>query len=270
MNKFEVKDMELKQIIVGLTIGLILGAGVGYSFNSTDDASNINTLDSKLQSEYYQLEKDYNKLLAKLSQLENEVSTKESQIIQLSNELALKDSKITELEAEINQYLELLPPPPPEEGEPGSSRLFPADLNEEITCIYDRSSKMYAAAVTVLEIIRGEEAWRILYETNSVWNDEPPSGYEYVLAKIRFKLIKMPDGVNYYSLTRAEFEAVSENGVVYDYDPFLVPPQPDISADLYEGATHIGWTAFLVEISDKKPVMSFQRDDGKAWFKLYS
>ena len=66
------------------------------------------------------------------------------------------------------------------------------------------------------------------------------------------------------------FEVVSADGVVYDYELFLIEPTPDITADLYPGATHTGWIAFMVDESDLEPLLVFRRDHGGAWFKIYS
>ena len=49
--------------------------------------------------------------------------------------------------------------------------------------------------------------------------------------------------------------------------------EPELDAELYRGATHIGWAVFKVYVDDDSPVLTFgrQRDGSNGiWMKLYS
>jgi len=254
-----------------LIVGLIFGAGIGYLFSGdTTGGAALDLNDyNRLQSQHDQLLSDYDDVTSENTQLNSQLSTKESTIRGLQNTISAKESQISQLEDDIEEYLEMLPPPPPDEGEPGSSRNFPADRNVEITYEFEDWYQTYTCTVEFIELIRGEQAWTILEETNSVWNEEPAEGYEYILAKVSFKLLTIPSDEDDYSLSKMDFDVVSADGVVYDSSFMLIEPTPDISADLYPGATHEGWAGFLVEKTDTKPLLVFRRDHGGAWFKLY-
>jgi len=127
----------------------------------------------------------------------------------------------------------------------------------------------YKAEISVKEIIRGEEAWKMIKEAN-MFNGEAPDGYEYVLAKIYFKLLNINEGQS-YRLSDAWFDLVSSDGKKYDYAS-VVEPNPSLNAELYKGASHEGWAAFLVKKDDKAPKLVFGRKydgSGGIWFKAY-
>jgi hypothetical protein len=151
----------------------------------------------------------------------------------------------------------------------GYSRTNPAPIGMTLTTQFESLDDTYTAEVTMVQVIRGQEAWNLVYDAN-MFNDPPPSGYEYVLAKIRFHYISCtptPDKkFDWYY-----YDVVSSEGVEID-DPFLVEPEPRLSA-VYPGATTEGWLGLQVEIGDPAPVLTFGTDWGgttsRTWFKLY-
>ncbi|SHE89321.1 protein of unknown function [Caldanaerobius fijiensis DSM 17918] len=152
-------------------------------------------------------------------------------------------------------------------GEIGYSINNPASINTPLIIDYDFLLDKYKAKVTVTDIIRGEEAWKMVENAN-MFNEPPKDGYEYLLAKIKFELI---DAQNAYDLSQASFKLVSEKGKVYD-TPLIVAPDPSIDTSLYKGASHEGWVAFQVEKTDLHPVITFGRKydgSGGIWFKAY-
>lgn len=149
---------------------------------------------------------------------------------------------------------------------PDNSRTNPIPMGEvwevKVDDWYDGSKRYEIGMVDA--IVDGEVAWQMIKDTN-MFNDPPPLGKKYVLAKFYYKLIdseKESINVNYL-----DFEAVSENGVVYDY-PSVVVPEPELWVDLYKGGAYEGWAAFLVEENDN-PVIVWQRDhDDELWFQF--
>lgn len=113
-------------------------------------------------------------------------------------------------------------------------------------------------------ITDGNVAWQMIKEAN-MFNDPAPVGKKYILAKFYYKLIDTENSsvnVNYLNL-----DAVSKNGVVYDFHSVVVP-EPELWVDLYKGGEYQGWAAFLVEDNDD-PLIVWQREqDDELWFEL--
>jgi len=58
--------------------------------------------------------------------------------------------------------------------------------------------------------------------------------------------------------------------IVYAYQ--IVNNNLKINAELYEGATHEGWAAFIVKKDDKTPKIAYGRNydgSGGIWFRAY-
>lgn len=145
----------------------------------------------------------------------------------------------------------------------------PAPLNTSQVVEVENILQKYKAEVAIKDIIRGEKAWEMIKEAN-MFNSPAPEGYEYILAKINFKLLDINDGQS-YNLSTVGFEMISSDGKKYD-SAIVVEPEPMIDTELYKGASHEGWAAFLVKKDDAKPKLVFGRKydgSGGIWFKAY-
>lgn len=123
--------------------------------------------------------------------------------------------------------------------------------------------------MSVEEIIRGDAAWNQLQAAN-MFNSPAPEGYEYILAKIYFRLLDINDGQTYH-LSFIYIPLISTDGKEYDYTS-QVTPKPALGADLYKGASSEGWAAYLVKKDDATPKLAFGRKydgTGGIWFKAY-
>jgi len=195
------------------------------------------------------------------------------------SQLSDKNTQIASLQAEIDRLTALIPPEPPKEGELGFSRFFPAPIGTAIPVDFTYRGGQYSAKITVKQIIRGDAAWGIIYDTND-GNDPPFTGYEYILVKVRFELTSAPTAETAFQVSvylgrfdAVAFEAVSGVGSIYDTPLLFDDPKPVLDATLYQGAYHEGWCTFLIEKTDAKPLMVFARradGTGGIWFKLYS
>ena len=158
--------------------------------------------------------------------------------------------------------------PPPETPQLGS-RQNPAPIGTSL--IYNVTNDLfygdYSVKITVLEVIRGDEAWQMIHDAN-IFNDPPPQGYEYILAKIRFEYLWNSDPDRSIDISQYSFDAFSEDGVKYE-SPMLVTPDPQLSTTLYPGGTKEGWGAYQVAIDDEHPLLVYDQVNGGAWFKLY-
>jgi uncharacterized repeat protein (TIGR02543 family) len=157
----------------------------------------------------------------------------------------------------------------------GYSRSNPVGLNSPLSIwVGTFGSANYAndyeVRITLLETIRGDAAWQLIYQAN-MFNDPPESGFEYILAKVRFEYLTGPTPDTAYDVSPVWFDAVSSGGKDYTWVS-VVEPDPSIDTYLYPGASHEGWVAFQVAKNDAKPVMTFGRKydgTGGVWFKLY-
>jgi hypothetical protein len=163
--------------------------------------------------------------------------------------------------------------------EQGSSPTSPAPAGTTIADIVEcgegyTSHELYDMKITLLEVIRGEEAWKRIKEA-STSNKPAEPGNEYVLARIRFeyKARGIP-GLCVHPLNPDDFTAYSADGE--DYKPArAVPPKPEMRKELKSGESFEGWLAFKVAQQDKAPLMSYSAGTGGAvqhggdkWFSL--
>ncbi len=145
----------------------------------------------------------------------------------------------------------------------------PAPIGATQSLNYKNYTDEYKADVTVKEIIRGDKAWELIRLANT-FNEEAADGYEYILAKIDFKLKYIPNGKS-FDLNGISFNLISQTGKEYDYAS-VVEPDPVLDANLYESASSEGWVAFLVKVDDTKPLLTYGRNydgTGGIWFKAY-
>jgi len=160
----------------------------------------------------------------------------------------------------------------PENSGVGQSRNNPAPIGSRL--VYNGNNywtdEYYKFRITLIQIIRGVGAWDLIYKANK-FNDKPNTGYEYILAEIKFEFSESSEEDSQYKLRGFDFTVVSSDGVDYD-DLFIVEPDPDLNADMYAGSATQGWAAFEVKIGDAHPLLTFGRDyegSGGIWFELY-
>jgi hypothetical protein len=135
----------------------------------------------------------------------------------------------------------------------------------ELSDMY-RSPEIYDAKITVLEILRGEEAADLIDNAGDS-NAPARSGFEYLLAHIRFEFFaRGAPGDKTWNLSAKQFHAFSRNGTRYA-TPSIVPPEPELAGELRPGDSQQGWIVFEVTKQDRKPLMIF--DQGNVWFQLY-
>lgn len=153
---------------------------------------------------------------------------------------------------------------------PSSSLSNPVSLNVQQTIPVDNSDTKFTANVTVEQIIRGAQAWTMI-KNASQSNEPPKSGYEYLLAKIDYKLVDIDGGKSLDVFGAGDFILVSQEGKVYQ-QVMEVEPDPQLDSTLYQGASNEGWAVFLVKPDDLKPKIAYGVNydgTGGIWFKAY-
>ncbi|WP_171689988.1 stalk domain-containing protein [Paenibacillus germinis] len=150
----------------------------------------------------------------------------------------------------------------------GLSRNNPAPLGTKVVFKKESIIDNYEGEVSVNEIIRGDEAWRLIHATNS-FNKAPDDGKEFILAKATVKITKNEKSDSKVDLSKVHFTLVSTQGKDYEVQ-MVVDPEPTIGTSLYVGADHTGWIAFQVDKSDVAPLITYSRKydgTGGVWFK---
>jgi hypothetical protein len=148
-----------------------------------------------------------------------------------------------------------------------TSRTNPAELNEVVRAdVDDWIDGKIVLELVVLELISGQQAWNMIQEWN-MFNDPPGAGKEYILAKFRVKIIEAENEP--YDINSAQFDVYSATGVEYTEFFSVAGRDPQLDANLFEGAEHVGYVAFLVR-TDDSPVAVYKLywDEGAMWFDL--
>lgn len=293
--------METKTIAIGLIIGLLIGAVASYGVISSQTSilqNQINSMQTQINSQKAEVDKvpvlqqqvialsnEKNALQIQSTTQQNQITTLQSQITTISGDKSRLQTQVNSLQTEINNknveitnlnaQIELLKtlsfPLPPVEGEPGSSRLNPANIGTQITTTFSYIFGSYTGTTTIKQVIRGTTAWSMIQSAN-MFNDPPDYGYEYVLVKIKWDYLSGTTASTSYDISGYDFDCYSGTGVSYDM-PLVVEPSPALDATLYPGASTEGWVAYQVLKTDLTPVLVIGQNydgTGGSWFKIYS
>jgi len=148
-----------------------------------------------------------------------------------------------------------------------TSRTNPAGLYQPIQVeVDDFWAGEMVLELEMVQLISGYTAWTLI-EAWNMFNDEPETGQEYILAKFRVKIVELENEP--YDTSNYQFDVYSDTGVKYTNQPTVAGKDPDFRTSLYEGAEHIGYTAFLVR-TDDSPVVVYEPlwDENAIWFDL--
>jgi hypothetical protein len=162
---------------------------------------------------------------------------------------------------------------------PGSAPSLAAPSGITLTGIIEcgegyTSHELYDMKITLLEVIRGEEAWKRVKKASDSNKPADPDS-EYILARIRFEYFaRGTPGLCVHQVVPEQFTAYSANGEDYRSAP-VVLPKPEMRKGLKSGESLEGWVAFMIAQKDKTPLMSYSADAGGAvqhggdkWFLL--
>ena len=146
-------------------------------------------------------------------------------------------------------------------------RSNPLSFGDTITVkenIYDDSFNAYASSleITLLEMIRGDEAWEVIQNENE-YNDPAEEGYEYALVKVTGLLKDSETEDDSLFFSTMSFNFVSEDGDVYDYASAVIPNE--LYKELYSGGTGEGYIVGQVRVGDDFKV-SYDSSEGSPVF----
>jgi hypothetical protein len=128
----------------------------------------------------------------------------------------------------------------------GKERQNPAAANEQIVTDDWEFS--------ILEVIRGDEAWRMVQEANQ-FNEPPASGMEYITVKIHARYIGTEDKAQ--SINGSFFKSTGSANVAYD-SPSVVGPSPSLDIYLYPGGEFEGWVVVQAAVSESEVSLVFE------------
>ncbi len=172
------------------------------------------------------------------------------------------DSKIETTES--NKTEQPTASPTPTEEPVKGTRKSPYTLNE--TAAFDgMKSTFYSfiADLTMTEIIRGEEAYNLVMQ-GSKYNDVPPEGKEYILAKFKIKALESKNDEK-IDMNEYMFDFVSAEGIKYNDFVNVSGLEPKLT-EIYAGAEIEGWAYQLVDISDTPSIVFCESVKKGVWF----
>ena len=132
------------------------------------------------------------------------------------------------------------------------SRSNPVPLGQPLSLVFQDIASFQIA---VVEIIRGQDAWNLIYEAN-MFNEQPIEGMEYILAKIGITYQTSTEQDYILSIDSLYFNSVSNNQVLDS--PYVVEPEPELNVELFPGGYGEGYLAFLTYTDDPAPLIAFE------------
>ena len=125
--------------------------------------------------------------------------------------------------------------------------------------------ELHDVKVTVLEVVRGNKAWELIRAADAS-NRPPDTGFEYLLARIRFEYsTQSSQGDMPYTLNQGCFKLYSADNKEYAAPP-VESPQPELIGKVfYSGSSYEGWVPFMATTNDK-PFLFYT--SGSVWFQL--
>jgi hypothetical protein len=121
--------------------------------------------------------------------------------------------------------------------------------------------------LTILEVIRGDEAFQTLKSMNE-FNEPAPDGYEWVLAKTKVKFTESEtEDLPFFIDGIMNFTLVSESGDIYSGDIFGTT-NPDFSFEMYVGSEKEGYIAKLVKSGENAQLRYEEMLGGQVFFNL--
>lgn len=181
-------------------------------------------------------------------------------------------TRLVEVEVEVTRVVPPTPTPRPAATKTRESPLFgtmtnPVPVGTPLDVVVERNDVEYETTFTVLQVVRGEEAWLMAREAHST-NDPPPDGYEYIIALVD---VAYHSGGDVFDIAGFYTATVTNNEVVDHVDTRWDAPccfdQP-FSFELLPGGSGTGWTAFLAKVGDPTPLMLLGEVETGVFFSL--
>jgi len=128
----------------------------------------------------------------------------------------------------------------------------PTPIGQHLDLVIDNDTYF---RITVLEAIRGDQAWQMVYQAN-MFNDVPEEGKEYVVAKIRVECTNTRVPNKTLSINAWNFGTLSNNQLFEDI--FIVDPSPELNAELLPGGIVEGYVSEIVFKDDPNALLYYK------------
>lgn len=115
--------------------------------------------------------------------------------------------------------------------------------------------------LTILEVLRGEEAYRFAKQANQ-FNDPPLPGFEFVITRIGVKYDGKDQGI--LKLDRYGFSVLSKGQLIRYFDMNKLPCciEPEFKFELFQGGEGEGWAPLVVHMDEENPLLVLGGADG--------
>ncbi len=107
--------------------------------------------------------------------------------------------------------------------------------------------------VEVLELDRGEHAWRRLREANQ-FNDPPPDGQEYLL--VRLRVTSAHADAQPHPIAASDFR-ITGSRLNLNLPDAAVPPEPELAGELRRGERTEGWGVYLIAADEQQLMLAY-------------
>ena len=153
------------------------------------------------------------------------------------------------------------------------TRLNPFPFGEETYFWQEIDGTKMDFSITIGEVIRGEDAWAVIYRANP-FSDPPPTNMQYVIIQVLIDHYGTDTGA--IKIDEGDFVIVT-NGQVFKHNDIFVccledAGFPELDLSLFSGAKATGWMAVHVYNNDPQPLLAFwlERDGtGGYFFNIY-
>nr|WP_245003008.1 hypothetical protein [Bacillus nitratireducens] len=118
--------------------------------------------------------------------------------------------------------------------------------------------------LSIIEVLRGDQAYQMLKKENQ-FNKPAPEGKEWVLVKVKGKVVDSETQDYEYFLSDMNVNLVSNDGRVYNRELSAVTPN-QLHQKLYKGAEGEGYISQVVNIGDDFKIQFETHDSKKIFF----
>lgn len=129
----------------------------------------------------------------------------------------------------------------------------PIPLGQPLDLVQDNNTYF---RITVLEVIRGDQAWQMIYQANQ-FNAAPEEGKEYIVAKIKVEYTNSSIPDKTLSINQWYFGTVS-NSQLFEDLVVLVEPSPELNVELLPGGAGEGYIVGIVFKDDVNAMLYYK------------
>lgn len=229
-----------KKMVLTTVLSLLLLAACDDAQEGVSDSSGADASTAELESRLAELEAENAELRAAL---EDDAETAEEVDAEEDPE---DEAEVEEVE-ESSSGSEGTRSDPFQYGE--TANLYGTFVDRDA----DRQEFDAELAMTVVDTIRGDEAWEIILNENQ-FNDPAPEGKEYIINRVRIELSNATSDDLKTNFNYREFDYISAGGSSYSYESVVLPDE--LNVELFNDGQAEGNIVGLIDVDDS-PLLRF-------------